>query len=89
MKKKFYRVVKENFLWEEGAILRLTEPNGDGYTPIDDLFKKHEGDEYITAEIVEKSPEYFERVYKVDLATRVIYETKDKAKELFSKQFKQ
>ena len=83
---KYYKVIKENFLWEIGAI--LSNSVSDGYVPIDDIYKKHEGGEYITSKIVENSPEYFERVYKVDLATRVLYEVKDKAKELLNKQYK-
>ena len=82
---KYYKVIKENFLWDVGAILKLIEK---GYVPIDDIYKKHEGNEYITLNIVESSPDYFERVYKVDLATRVVYELKEKAKELLSKSYK-
>lgn len=84
---KYYRVIKDNFLWEVGCILK---PNayGNGYDPVHEIHKKHEGDEYITRSIVENSPDYFQRVYKVDLATRVVYEAKEKAKELLDKQFK-
>ena len=84
---KYFKVIKENFLWEIGCILKLREDNT-GYTPVDDIFKKHEGNEYITKHIVEGSPEYFEQVYRVDLATRVLYEVKDKARELITKQYK-
>jgi len=86
---RYYKVIKENFLWEVGAILD-TSANSNGYAPIDDVYVKHEDNakEYISSKIVEDSPEYFQRVWKVNLATRVIYETKDKAKELIEKQFK-
>lgn len=84
---KYFRVIKENFLWEVGAILKLRDA-GDGYIPVDDIYKKHDGSEYITSKIVEGSPDYFERVYKVDLVTRVVYEVKDKAKEILAKSYK-
>ncbi len=87
---KYYKVIKENFLWEVGAILQNNANGGEGFTPIDEIYKKHEkSDEYITANIVEKSPDYFQRVWKVDLLTRVVYETKDKAKELLARQYKE
>lgn len=85
---KYYKVIKENFLWEAGAILVDGYDNGKGYQVIDDIFKKHEAGEYISTEIIENSPEYFERVYKIDLVTRVLYEVKDKAMELMKGQFK-
>lgn len=85
---KYYKVIKENFLWEVGAILHENQ-NKCGYVPIDDIYRIHENNsEYITQSIVENSSEYFQRVYKVDLVTRVLYETKEKAKELMEKQFK-
>jgi len=90
MRIKYYKVIKDNFLWEDGAILCLNSEGstGEGYSPINDIFKKHECNEYITANIVEESPDYFERVYKVDLATRIVYETKEKAKELIAGLYK-
>jgi hypothetical protein len=93
MSKKYYKVIKDNFLWEEGGILeydeKLSASGKGGYQVIDSLFKKHEdSNEYISADIIEDSPDFFERVYKVDLATRVIYETKEKAKELIAGLYK-
>lgn len=85
---KYYKVIKENFLWDVGAILSAGG-NSNGYTPIDEIFRKHEDhSEYISTHIVEESPEYFTRVYKVDLVTRTCYEVKEKAKELLEKSFK-
>ena len=81
---KFYKVIKDNFLWEEGAILKQTQ-NGTGYEPVDDLYKKHEGNEYITSVIVENSPETFVRVYPVNLVTRTVYKLKEEAKAIMSK----
>lgn len=87
---KHYKVIKENFLWEVGAILEPTSNCSEykGYEPIDEVYKKHDGGEYISKNIVENSPDYFQRVYKVDLLTRTVYETKEKAKELLEKAFK-
>lgn len=85
---KFYKVIKENFLWDAGAILKQLD-NGKGYVAKEDIYKKlPESDEYISNEIIENSPEYFQRVYEVNLATRVVYELKDRAKELLQEQFK-
>lgn len=85
---KYYKVIKENFLWEVGGIVSCDEHKDEGYTPIDDIFKKHEGNEYITPHIVEDSPEYFERVYKVDLISRAVYKTKEQAKAMIAKDYK-
>lgn len=87
---KYYKVIKENFLWEVGAILKK---DGNGYNPIDNVFCKYEpwdgNEEYDSSPIIETSPEYFERVYKVSLPTQVFYATKERAKELLAAQFKE
>lgn len=84
----YFKVIKENFLWDVGCILKPIE-GGSGFLPVDDVFKRHEGDEYISKHIIEDSPDYFQRVYKVDLISRVVYETKDRAKELLAKAWKE
>lgn len=76
-------------MWEEGAIL---SSQGSGYTPISDIWNHVElGGEYISDRIIEApgNAEFFEKVYKVDLLTKVLYETKEKAKELMAKNFKE
>lgn len=80
---KHYRVIKDNFLWDDGAIIKK-EDSDNGYRPIDSIFCKSEFEhnEYITAKIIEESPEYFERVYGVNLVTKTVYKTKEEAKEL-------
>lgn len=83
---RYYQVVKENFLWEIGAILKPREDRP-GYGPINDLYKKHENNEFVSSVIVENCPEYFERVYKVDLLTQVVYETKEKARKLMEAKY--
>lgn len=84
---KFYKVIKENFLWEVGCILKINE-TGNGYVPTHDIYKKFEGSEYISVPIVENCPEYFQQVYEVNLVSRVVYEVKEKARELLESQFK-
>lgn len=91
---KFYRVVKENFLWDVGAVIedKHTYSRGNkAYATVDDIFKKHEDEdeeEVISAEIIEASPEYFERVYPVNLLTKTAYKAKEEAKALLAEQFK-
>lgn len=83
---KFYRVTQDTFLWEKGAIL-TDEKNSSGYSPINDLWNKLEKqDEYISTQLVEKNPDWFERVYPVDLLTKTVYKLKDAAREHFAKQ---
>lgn len=84
---KYYKVIKDNFLWEEGAIISNTANSEGGYIPIDPAFIKHENNatEYITAGIIENSPETFERVYPVNLATKTIYKSREEARELLKK----
>ncbi len=80
---KYYRVIKDNFLWDVGAILKK-DNDEKGYTPIDEIFCKLERNilEYITADIIEDSSEYFERVYGVNLLTKTVFKTKEEAKEI-------
>lgn len=93
MSAKYYRVIKENFLWDVGAILEFHSEyfNHGGYRAIHSMFAVQEAedeDEWITAANVEKNADFFERVYKVNLATQVVYETKEKAKELIQSLYK-
>lgn len=81
---KYYRVKKDTFLWAEGAVLKI---NDNGYIPIEDIWNKTEDQtEYITCRLVEKNPEWFERVYKDDLKG-LYYRTKDQMVELYGKTF--
>lgn len=90
---KYYQVIKENFLWEVGAILKQTSEKSDfsGYQPINEVFLKHPNNptEYISKGIVENCPEYFQQVYKVETITKAVYLVKEKALELIGKDFKQ
>ena len=82
--KKFYKVIKENFLWEVGGIVG-SDSDGD-FKPETDIMLKHEeeADEYLSKSIVENSPDYFQRVYKVDDN----FHSKEDAKSLLNKSFK-
>lgn len=75
-------------MWEKGAIIRS---EGSEYKTIDDMFNHVPlMGEYISEHIIENpgNADFFERVYKVDLATRVVYELKEKAKELLAGNYK-
>lgn len=89
---KFYRVKKDTFLWEEGAILKreghLASGKG-GYSPIEDIWNKvHTNGEYITSPIIEGNPEWFERVYRDDLKGN-IFRTADQMRDAYKEMFKQ
>lgn len=64
---KYYRALQDSFLWKEGAILKYSSEDR-GYSPIEDVWDNtpHNGDEYITKDIIEheNNKAYFERVYK-------------------------
>lgn len=83
---KYYKVIKENPLWEVGAILSdVDEPRG--YMPIEDVWNKHDIlTEYLSSKIVEGSPDFFERVYK-SLADKMVYLTKEQFQKAFDKKF--
>ncbi len=85
MTKKFYRVLKDNFLWDEEAIISDSAEFGcsGGYVSIDDVFTKEcVGTEYISRNIIEQSPDYFQRVYPINLLTRTVYKIREEAKEI-------
>lgn len=90
--KKFYKVIKTNFLWEKGAILTNDADDGKGYSPVSDIWNVIEDsgrDEYISDVFIEKNPEWFERVYSVNLLTKTVYKTKEEAKTLLNKEYKE
>ena len=89
---KYYRVIKDNFLWENWAILKFNPQlwNGKwGYNPIDDIWAKNSTvwNEYITAPIVESNPEFFQRVYCGNLE-RMVFVTRDVLLKSYNKTFK-
>ncbi len=60
-----YRVLKDNFLWKKNAILHYHDDLGyDGgyHTDEEDYQQPKVSSEYISAPIVENSPEWFEPI---------------------------
>lgn len=87
---KHYRALKDGFIWEKGAILKNIVNSGKGYQAISDVWdaNDHIDSEYITARIIENSPEWFERVYPIDLLSKTVYKTKTQARDYMSKTVK-
>lgn len=85
---KFYRATKDSFLWSKGAIIAKKDDQR-GYESISDLWNvvEESDDEYISPGIVEKSPDWFERVYEVNLLSKTMYLGKEEAKKILSDQF--
>jgi hypothetical protein len=84
---KYYRVIKDTFMWKEGAILKN---DLNCYRAIEDIWNKVElNTEYISAHIIENplNVDFFERVYQ-DTLVGNIYRTKDKMVELYQDSFK-
>ena len=87
---RYFKVIKENFLWIPGAILSHT-PDSLGYRPIEktniwDYSDSNEG-EYISCRVIEACPEYFVEVYPVNLLTRTVYKVKEEARALMTKDY--
>lgn len=81
---KYYRVIKDTFLWEEGAILKEREDKI-GYEPLCDVWNKFEDqNEYISKRIIENNPEWFERVYESSLE-KAVFVTKEQYKKMMEK----
>lgn len=87
MSEKYYRCVKDNFLWKKGAILFV---DGDQVRPISDVWdvNEHVDSEYISLPNIVANPEWFERVYKVDLIKSTVYKVKAEAQKLLDEQMK-
>ena len=85
---KYYRVIKDTFLWNKGAILELDANKGINgcYMPIEDIWNVNDSvsNEYISAQIVESNPEWFERVYSGPL-NKLVFKTAQEMKELYNK----
>lgn len=86
MSKKYYRVIKDTPAWKQGAII---EENDDGYKAINDLWDGVEDlkDYEETTKVVENASDFFERVYAMGKAQKMVFVTKEKAQELASKYF--
>lgn len=90
MSVKYYRNLKDNFLWQEGAILSDDNNCGDdgGYQPVTDLFDKTEANngEYISRRIVEHddNKDMFERVYPIGDLKKMLFGNKKAAQAAMS-----
>ena len=82
---KYYKVIKDTFMWEVGAILgEGARGNSSGYVGIEDIWDKHKNmTEYISKSIIENSPEFFERVY-TDNVEKMVFKTKEQLKAVFN-----
>lgn len=91
MSTKYYKILKDTPSWSAGAIV-TNEENSARYSTVSDVYCRAGTDStwYESANVIEslENDEWFERVYKVDLLSRVVYETKERAKELMEKAFK-
>ncbi len=90
---KFYKVLKDNFLWSKGAILKQDKNTGReakcyGYQTISDVWDTtdHNDNEYISGAIIENNPEWFVRVYPINLVSKTVYKLKEEAKTLMAKE---
>lgn len=85
---KYYLSKNDCPLFKKGAIL-LKKTGETIYRPISDLWTVVEGtEEYgYVADVVEKNPDWFERVYNVGKGDKKVFATKDKARELSSSMF--
>lgn len=80
---KYYRVLKDTFLWEKGAILS-NESDYSQYSPIEDIWDKFtEQNECISAPYIEQSPKWFQRVYVSNLE-KMIFKTAEQLKKAMS-----
>lgn len=83
MSNKYYKCIKDNFMWVKGAIL---ESNGNGYRPISDLWNKVDlRTEYISDHIIEnpENKDFFERVYEITHDKRRVFLPKKEAQKMF------
>lgn len=73
---KYYRNLKDNFLWDAGAVLS-DDIDADGYKAVSDLWDKteHNEGEYISRRIVEaeENKDMFERVYPIGKLEKMVF----------------
>lgn len=89
---KYYRVEKDTFIWKEGAILEFDSSLGNdgGYKAINDLWDTCElNGEWITRNIIEapENSDTFARVYNVGKQDKMVFATKEKAREMANSMF--
>lgn len=82
---RHYRVVKDTPMWKKGAIL---EKEGTEYKAINDLWDQIDDiSGYVEGEKVVENSDFFERVYAMGKASKLMYVTREKAQEMASKFF--
>ncbi len=82
---KYYKVIKENPLWEIDAI--LIDENG-CTRPIEEIWTKFEwSTEYLSTPIVDSQKDFFQRVYKSE-TDKMLFLTKDAMIETYKKYIK-
>lgn len=89
MSDKYYKVIKDMPAMQKGGIFVKKEGSSE-YSPLNDLHVQpcleNRGNWTELSAVVENSPEFFTRVYPVNLLTKIVYKSKEEAREIFSKE---
>ena len=91
---RYYKVIKDHPLWINNAIISNDRENNCNYFAINEIFCKDipnlsDPENWSDGkELIENSPEFFERVYRVENSKNIIYETKEKALQFIQDKFK-
>ncbi len=89
--KRYYIVKKDTPIWQEGAIIS-NEQEAVYYRPVNDLYLRDDefSSWYEGAPVVEHeiNTEFFERVYPVSTLGKMLYLSKEKAREATERLFK-
>lgn len=93
MSNKYYRVLQDTPMWNQGAILERCESlgNNGGYTAINDLWDATDlQGEYQSANVVETddNSKFFERVYPMGKLEKMVFGTKKQAQAAASALYK-
>ena len=87
---KFYKVMQDTYLFKKGAVLS-NKDNSSQFKATHDIWnvegndilnKFMSGEPGIASDIVENSPEWFQRVYSKKSLTGIYYVTKEKLRDL-------
>lgn len=91
---RYYKIIKDHPLLINDAIISDNRTENNNYYPIDEIFYKDVPNIpnietwYEDKELVENSPEFFERVYKVEDSKNIFYKTKEKALKFIQDKFR-
>lgn len=93
MSSKFYRAVQDNPGITKGAIIEKAQGSSI-YAPVSDLYHQEaipDGEKVVFADfadfVVEKNPQWFEKVYPVNLLTKTVYKLKSEALDAINKEY--